>query len=96
MWFAAMGSPGDYPWTFNLVYKMLHNDPATVGLFAGNPFPKHPPRYVRAVLYRYTFAKPGNAQKRWWNRKRLGLWIPALSANDPRLIGFLKNEGWLK
>ena len=96
MWFAAMGTPGDYPWTFNLVYKLLHNDQATLSLFATNPFQNQPPRYVRAVLYRYTFATPGNPQKRWWNRKQLGLWIPALSANDPRLVDFLRSQGWLK
>src|SRR5664279_3361706 len=53
MWFASMATPDDYPWTFNLTWKLLHNDPNTVGLFAGNPFPGKPPRYIRAVLYRY-------------------------------------------
>ena len=33
LWFAAMASPEYYPWTWNLVWKMLHNDPATLGLF---------------------------------------------------------------
>ncbi len=68
MWFAAMASPTDYPWTLHLVWKLLHNDPGAVGLFAGNPFPNRPPRYVRAIRYRYTFAPPGNPQGRWWNR----------------------------
>src|ERR1022692_911498 len=27
MWFAAMSSPNEYPWTLNLVWKLLHNDP---------------------------------------------------------------------
>src|SRR3954462_4890245 len=69
MWFAAMATPSDYPWTFNLVYKLLHNDPASLSLFAENPFPDQPPRYIRAVLYQYTSARPGNKEKRWWNRK---------------------------
>ncbi|WP_299287080.1 lipase maturation factor family protein [uncultured Mucilaginibacter sp.] len=96
MWFAAMASPNEYPWTLNLVWKLLHNDPSTISLFAGNPFPQKPPRYVRAVLYRYTFAKPGNPQGLYWNRKQLGLWLPAMSAQDPRLIEFLKSTGWLR
>lgn len=95
MWFAAMSSPDDYPWTLHLVWKLLHNDPGTVGLFAGNPFPVEPPRYVRAVLYRYTFAKPGNPHGRWWNRERVSEWLPAMSAKDPRLVEFLKSYGWL-
>ncbi len=96
MWFAAMSSPEEYPWTLNLVWKLLHNDPGTVRLFAGNPFPNKPPRYIRAVLYRYTFAKPGNPQGLWWNRERANLWLPPMSADDPRLIEFLKSAGWIR
>jgi Lipase maturation factor len=96
MWFAAMSSPNEYPWTLNLIWKLLHNDPAAVSLFAANPFPGSPPRYIRAVLYRYAFAKPGNPKGLWWTRERVGEdWIPATSANDPRLIEFLKSAGWL-
>ena len=60
MWFAAMSTPDQYPWTYNLVYKLLHNDPGVISLFAGNPFPGKPPRFIRATLYQYAFAKPGN------------------------------------
>jgi hypothetical protein len=96
MWFAAMSSPEEYPWTLNLVSKLLHNDPGAVGLFANNPFPDKPPRYIRAVLYRYNFAKPGNPDGLWWNRERVGdPWLPAMSADDPHLIEFLKSAGWI-
>jgi hypothetical protein len=96
MWFAAMSTADEYPWTLNLVWKLLHNDPAAVGLFAGNPFPGKPPRYIRAILYRYTFAKPGNSEGLWWNRERIGeAWLPAISVNDPRLIEFLKRGEWI-
>jgi hypothetical protein len=96
MWFAAMASPNEYPWTLNLVYKLLHNDRSTLSLFASNPFPDKPPRYVRAVLYRYKLAEPGNAQQLWWTREQLGLWLPPLAANDPTLTGFLKRAKWIK
>jgi hypothetical protein len=96
MWFAAMSSADQYPWTYNLVWKLLHNDLGAVSLFADNPFPHNPPRYVRAVLYRYAFAKPGNPQGLWWNRQQMGIWIPAISAKDPQLIKFLKYEGWIQ
>jgi len=94
MWFASMSTPAEYPWTLNLEWNLLHNDPGTVSLFTGNPFPGKPPRYIRAVLYRYTFAKPGNPQGLWWTREKVSDWIPAMSANDPGLIEFLKSEGW--
>jgi hypothetical protein len=93
MWFASMGSPDQYPWTLNLVWKLLHNNPEAVGLFGSSPFPDAPPKYIRAVLYRYKFAEAGNPQGLWWNRERIGIWLPAMSAQDPRLIEFLKSSG---
>ena len=94
MWFASMGSPDEYTWTFNLVWKLLHNDHQVISLFANNPFPDKPPRYVRAILYQYSFAKPGNPQGLWWNRKRLGEWLPPLSVNDSSLVSYVKGQGW--
>jgi hypothetical protein len=95
MWFAAMSTPDEYPWTLHLVWKLLHNDPGALSLFAANPFPAAPPRYIRAVLYQYKFAKPGNPQGLWWTREKLGLWLPPLSADSPGLVAVLKRVGWL-
>ena len=87
--------PNEYPWTLNLEWKLLHNDRDAVSLFASNPFPDKPPKYIRAVLYRYAFAKPGNAKGLWWTREKISDWIPAMSVNDERLIQVLKTYGWL-
>ena len=95
MWFAAMSNPQEYPWTLHLVWKLLHNNPGALGLFAANPFPDKPPRCVRAVLYEYKFAAPGNPDGVWWTRSKLGLWLPPLSADDPALVEFLRQESWL-
>lgn len=95
MWFAAMDAPGQYPWTLHLVWKLLHNDPGALSLFAANPFPGRPPRYIRAVLWRYQFAPPGDPAGRWWRRERLGLWLPLFSADDPDLRRFLAAYDWL-
>ncbi|MGH7941400.1 MAG: lipase maturation factor family protein [Limisphaerales bacterium] len=96
MWFAAMGTPSDYPWTLNLIWKLLHNDSGALSLLGKNPFPNKPPKYIRAILYSYAFARPGNQRHLWWNRKELGLWLPPLSADDPRLLEILQDEGWLE
>jgi len=96
MWFAAMSTSDQYPWTYNLAWKLLHNDPGAISLFAGNPFPGKPPRYIRAVLYRYKFAKPGNPQGLYWERQELGEWLPALSADNPQLVKYLRYQGWIK
>ncbi|WP_183558903.1 lipase maturation factor family protein [Mucilaginibacter sp. SP1R1] len=95
MWFAAMSSADQYPWTYNLAWKLLHNDAGAVSLFAATPFPGRSPRFIRAVLYRYKFAKPGNPQGFYWTRERIGDWIPATSVNDPKLTEFLRYEGWI-
>ena len=96
MWFASMASPSQYPWTLNLVWKLLQNDPSAIGLFANNPFPDRPPKYVRAVLYKYHFAKPGNQEGKWWTRERQGLWLPALSTQNENLLLYLKDRGWVQ
>jgi hypothetical protein len=95
MWFASMSTPEEYPWTLHLVWKLLHNAPGALSLFGGNPFPDKPPHYIRAVLYRYQFARPGNPQHDWWKREELGIWLPPLSDDDPRLLDILKQAGWL-
>jgi hypothetical protein len=92
IWFAAMASPTEYPWTLRFVWKLLHNDPGSLSLLAGNPFPESPPRYVRARLYVYRFAPAGS--RRYWNRDLVGDWIPPLSADDERLQQFLRAYGW--
>jgi hypothetical protein len=94
IWFAAMSNPARYPWTLRFVWKLLHNDPGTLGLLAGNPFPGSPPRYVRARYYRYQFAPRGDPV--WWRRTLVGEWLPPLSADDPRLRQFLAARGWLR
>jgi len=93
LWFAAMGSPGQYPWTINLIWKLLHNDPPTLGLLAGNPFPGEPPRYIRVIHYIYHFARPGNPQHVYWTRERTGLWLPPLSIDNPAMRNYLEQSG---
>ena len=93
MWFAAMGSPGEYPWTLHLIWKLLHNDAGAVGLFRSNPFPDKPPLYVRAVLYRYSFVRP-NPQGLWWKRERLNVWLPPLSRDSRELQDIVERAHW--
>jgi hypothetical protein len=93
MWFAAMSSPDEYPWTLHLIWKLLHNDAGAVGLFRSNPFPDKPPLYVRAVLYRYSFVRP-NPQGLWWKRERLNVWLPALSRDSGELREIVERAHW--
>jgi hypothetical protein len=93
IWFAAMSSPAEYPWTLHFVWKLLHNDRGTLSLIASNPFPDAPPRYIRARLFRYHFAPLGEAA--WWKREPIGEWLPALSADDDEFRRLLAAMDWL-
>jgi hypothetical protein len=92
IWFAAMAMPTDYPWTFHFVWKLLHNDQDTLSLLANNPFPDKPPHFVRARLYRYHFAPPG--ENDWWRRELIGEWMPALSADNSELRQLMGAMHW--
>ena len=44
---------------------------------SANPFPKAPPKYIRARLCLYHFTHWG--EKDWWTREERGLYFPAVS-----------------
>jgi Lipase maturation factor len=80
LWFASLGSWRDYPIVPNAELKLLSNDKDVVDLFAANPFPRDPPRQIRAVIWQYWFTTM--AEKRatgmWWRRQMLGLYAPVI------------------
>jgi lipase maturation factor len=80
MWFAAMSTPADYPWFSELVLKLLQGDPGALSLLRTNPFPDRPPKWIRADLYLYRFTSPAERQQsgRWWNRRRVSPYFPAV------------------
>jgi len=84
MWFAALQGYERTPWFAPFLDRVLANDPDVTGLLAPGPFAGHPPRYIRAVLYRYEFATPAEHRTgAWWRRERLGLYAPARSRPAP-------------
>ena len=94
IWFAAMSTPGRHPWLVHLVWKLLHNDRLALSLLANDPFPGAPPRFIRADLYRYRFTRPFHGGP-YWERTRIGPWLPAMSTEDPRIREFLGVRGLL-
>ena len=86
MWFAALGDPGQRPWFFRFELRLLQNSPEVLTLLGRNPFPKAPPRYVRALLYEYHFTNLATrrATGRWWRRELKGLYAAPLSLEDFR------------
>ncbi len=78
MWFAALSPRYAESWFVEMVTKLLGGDRATLRLLAHNPFPAHPPRFVRALLYRYRFTSTAErkATGDWWHRELLGQYLP--------------------
>ena len=84
MWFAALGSFQQSPWLQNLMIRLLQNSPSVLYLFSHNPFPDHPPKRVRAQLYRYEFTSVADILKGvWWKRTLLGRYSPELKTSLP-------------
>ena len=84
MWFAVLGDYRSDPWTVQLMVKLLQGSPDVLRLFAKNPFPGSPPRFVRAIVYDYRFTTPAErrATGDWWKRELKGEYLPALSLKD--------------
>ena len=80
LWFASLGYWRDNEWVVRAEQQLLLNNPDVLSLFASNPFPDHPPKQVRAVLweYRFTDLATKRATHMWWRREDRGLYAPAL------------------
>jgi lipase maturation factor 1 len=80
LWFASLGEWRSNPIVPRTEVRLLAGDPDVLALFANNPFPREPPRQVRAVVWQYWFTTL--AEKRtqglWWRRELLGLYAPTL------------------
>lgn len=86
MWFAALSDLQDNPWFVNFLVRLLEGSPEVLGLLQNNPFPQHPPRYLRAVVYDYHFTRFGDGHTGWWKRKVLGLYCPPITLQDGRPV----------
>jgi hypothetical protein len=98
MWFvgngAARGEPiEDEPWLVHLVWQLLRGERAPRPLFAHDPFPAQPPRWVRAGLWRYRFA-PSREDGVWWRRERVAEYLRPLSLDDEGLREYVRAYRW--
>ena len=84
LWFASLGSWREYPIVPRTEVRLLSNDSDVLHLFKENPFPRKPPRQVRAVLWHCWFAMLAEkrAQGLWWRRQLLGLYAPTIERDS--------------
>lgn len=81
MWFAALSDYQHNLWFVEFCVRLLSGSPQVIGLLERNPFPKAPPRYLRAVVYEYHFTDFATRRRTgaWWRRQALGEYVPVLS-----------------
>src|SRR5213594_2140685 len=86
MWFAALESPQQNPWLIGLIVRLLQGSHDVNRLLAYNPFPERPPRYIRAVFYRYRFTTVSELRQSgaWWKRQELREYLPTVSQDQLR------------
>jgi hypothetical protein len=96
MWFAAMSDYSQHPWFVHFMGKLLEGDRDSMSLLRSNPFPDHPPRFVRARLYQYEFTSPEERREsgHWWKRQYVAEYFPAVSLRNQRLRHVFQEEGW--
>jgi lipase maturation factor 1 len=79
LWFASLGNWRQYPFVLQVEERLLVGEPDVLALFAGNPFPGHPPQQVRAIVWQYWFSDwKEHEQGIWWRREQIGLYAPTL------------------
>jgi hypothetical protein len=80
LWFASLGYWRENPWVVRCEQLLLTGDRGVQALFASNPFPRDPPKQVRAVLWQYWFTDFATKRNTgmWWRREYIGLYAPAL------------------
>jgi predicted DCC family thiol-disulfide oxidoreductase YuxK len=88
MWFAALGDYRGNPWFLSFCQRLLEGSKPVLGLLRTNPFPRAPPRLLRAVVYEYRFTDPATrrATGAWWRRTPRGLYCPVLTLQNGRLM----------
>ncbi len=81
MWFAALGGPRQEQWFGNFVVRLLENESSVTHLLARNPFPDKPPKYIRAILFKYQFttSEERRTTGAWWKRREIGEFFPEAS-----------------
>jgi hypothetical protein len=95
MWFAAL-SPLPPHWFSRLLQRLLEGSPEVLALFQHVPFPDHPPRLVRALMYRYRFTdrETWRATGACWRREPLGLYHPVVALAGGPDVGGRRQRPW--
>ena len=94
LWFASLGSWGQYPWVVNTELRLLEGSPDVLALFRRDPFAGSPPRKVRAVFWQYWFTSAAAKRRtgNWWRREERGLYAPAVERRPDGTVAVTEQD----
>jgi hypothetical protein len=81
MWFAALSPGYAEPWLEPLLHRLLTADPDILRLLRTDPFAGAAPAFVRVSRYHYRFTTWRQLRQTgtWWDRTRVGEYVPPVS-----------------
>lgn len=84
MWFAALSNWQRNRWFIYFCRRILEGSPEVLHLLKTNPFPDSPPKYLRALVYNYTFTAVDEKKAHgvWWNRELKKPYCPVMSLDN--------------
>src|SRR5436309_14782881 len=87
MWYAALDTRNVEPWVVRFCQRLLEGSKPVLALLGTNPFPAHPPRFLRATVYDYHFTDAATRATTgaWWRRATDWPYMPVLTLVDGRL-----------
>ncbi len=89
MWFLQFSQAEQSRWFMSLVSQVLAGHDPARGLWAKDPFPTRPPRWLKADVYVYRYASEGPAT---WQRSWERTYMRPVERDDPELLRTL--DAW--
>jgi hypothetical protein len=76
LWFAALSEPDQNRWFLQFMQRLKANEPSVTNLLKENPFSLQAPKFLRALLYRYSFTDfdERKTSGRIWKREFLKIY----------------------
>ncbi len=94
LWFAALSDYQHEPWIVRLAWLLASGRKEPLPLFANDPFPDAPPRFVRVRLFEYELT--GDFGPTWYRREPVAEYLRPFSADDPEVLSYLEMMGLVR
>lgn len=92
LWFCSLTGWQEYNIVPRTEEQLLTGSSDVLHLFADNPFPSKPPKFIRAVIWQYWFTsmKEKHDTGNWWKRQLIGLYAPMVTLQSDGSINVIE------